>query len=93
MVPGTHHRLTRQAIEKERNHMDEQKAFTDWVNEFGRAELARQLNVTWGAVYCWTTTDPRRRTRPRPEYANKIVELSKGKLTLADIYPKEAAHG
>lgn len=72
--------------------MDEQKAFTDWVNEFGRAELARRLNVTWGAVHCWVTPNLSRRTKPRPEYANQIVELSGGKLTLADIYPKEAAH-
>ena len=56
--------------------------FTRWVDEFGRANLARELNITWGAVHQWY----RGATRPKPEHANRIIELSKGKLKLEDLY-------
>jgi DNA-binding XRE family transcriptional regulator len=68
--------------------MKDTSKFADWANEFGRAELARRLNVTWGAVNNWTTG----KCRPRPEIAHQIVELSAGKLVLEDIYPKEGAN-
>ena len=57
--------------------------FPAWVLAYDRAKLARELGITWAAVASWVEG----KTRPRPELANRIVELSNGALTLSDIYP------
>lgn len=69
--------------------MERLKKFADWANRFGRANLARECGVTWSAVYCWTIGT----TKPKPDNANKIVELSAGELSLSDIYPTEVPNG
>lgn len=64
-------------------------AFAAWANEYGRARLARDLGVTWGAVNRWTKGT----AQPRPEHAHKILALAGKKLKLEDIYPKQATNG
>jgi DNA-binding transcriptional regulator YdaS (Cro superfamily) len=48
-------------------------------------EAARVLDVTQGTISHWISG----RRRPRPEKAWEIVERSRGKVKLADIYQRE----
>lgn len=64
-----------------------ENTFVAWVNSYGRANLARALGITWRAVYKWTDEGG----VPRPELAHRIIDMSAGKLTLEDIYPRPAA--
>lgn len=50
--------------------------------EFGGAmEVARHLDVHVGTVHNWIS----RRSQPALEPANRLIELSKGKLSLEDV--------
>jgi hypothetical protein len=57
----------------------------EWVECYGKADLARDIGVTWAAVDRWTSGIH----YPKPEHAHRIIELSNGILTLEDIYPKD----
>lgn len=56
--------------------------FGAWVREFGTGRLRRELQVTKSAVHAWVAGV----ISPRPKKAERIVELSQGKLTLEMIY-------
>jgi len=66
--------------------------FGRWVADVGPSVIVDalrpdpDLRVTVGCVYGWV-----RGTAPRPERARALVELSRGRLTLEDVY-RHAAH-
>lgn len=56
--------------------------FERWIREFGGpSKLAKKLAVNDCTVGAWI----RRRGSPNLATANKIITLSKGQLTIADI--------
>ncbi|WKZ15454.1 MAG: hypothetical protein QY317_16285 [Candidatus Jettenia caeni] len=56
--------------------------FGSWVKDYGVYSLSRELDVTPSAVYHWI----RGTAKPRPGNIIRLVELSKGGLTLDHIY-------
>jgi hypothetical protein len=55
--------------------------FHEWIDKYGRANLARTLNVSGATITYWLTGA----TSPKSATMVKLVELSKGKITLHDI--------
>jgi hypothetical protein len=55
------------------------KAF---VQEYGTANLMLKLGVSYQAIQTWIGG----KNIPRPNRAQEMVRLSKGKLTMLDIY-------
>lgn len=65
-----------------KNNFNPRSKFERWVREFGGTrKLANALGVTQPAVQHWLNGF----CNPGINKAHKILELSKGKLTLADI--------
>ena len=65
--------------------------FGAWVHHYGATRLAQDLGLSCGphgpvAVYQWLGGS---RT-PRPAYAQRMVQLSRGKVGLDDIYAQRA---
>jgi transcriptional regulator with XRE-family HTH domain len=59
-----------------------QSKFRSWIySEGGTLEVSEKLGVSRATVQHWL----RRRATPRLEVAQKIIRLSKGKLTVTDI--------
>lgn len=72
--------------------MKKQKAkpatsFAEWAKEYGRGNLARALGVTWKTVDFWV----RGRNYPRPESAQRILEIAGGALTMDQIFAERKA--
>lgn len=53
------------------------QSFGDWIKQVGRANVARQLGVTYKVAMYWE----KGRATPRPDRIARIVELSEGTLT------------
>ncbi len=67
---------------RHRHPEDATSKFERWVREFGGPyKLSQKLKVSDSAVGSWI----RRRGPPNLATAIKIIELSKGKLTVDDI--------
>lgn len=58
------------------------KRFKEWIRSRGVTLTAHELKVTPRAVWGWIY----RETRPTPDKAREIVNLSNGFLTLDDVY-------
>ena len=60
--------------------------FHAWVRAYGVTALARDLQVIPRTIYWWLNARPDgHQVHPRVEHAQRMVELSKGKLKLDDI--------
>jgi len=55
--------------------------FNKWILETKPRILAKHLQIDPSAVSAWQT----KRTCPRPKHMTKILKLSRGKITYADI--------
>lgn len=66
--------------------------FADWIRKYGEEKLAEALDVSKWTVFKWRqhAEGQPNGAAPRPKHLGKILELSKGKLKAADIYPAEA---
>lgn len=65
--------------------------FADWIRKYGEEALAKELGVSYWTVLKWRQAaegQPNGAT-PRPKHLTRLIELSKGKLKPADIYPAE----
>lgn len=56
-------------------------AVEDFIQHFTIPKVAKKLNVTERCVYKWLNGD----TLPGPEHMVKLVELSKNRLTFAEL--------
>lgn len=56
--------------------------FGRWIQDFGVGQVSEEIGVSRNAVYEWVAG----RAKPRPENAETMAELSRGRLTIADIY-------
>lgn len=59
--------------------------FRLWIMRFGRGRLAREVGVTWWAVNKWALGS----STPSKTIAWRIVDASRGAITLEDIYGRE----
>lgn len=59
--------------------------FFEWFG--GTTKVSNALGVTWGAARWWKIG----RSKPTPDKAKKLVELSEGRLTMESIYAKKDA--
>ena len=57
------------------------QSFGDWIKQVGRANVARQLGVTYKVAMYWE----KGRSTPRPDRITRIVTLSGGTLTADDV--------
>lgn len=64
-------------------------SFAEWAKEYGRGKLARDLGVTWKTVDFWV----RGRNYPRPDSAQRILEIAGGALTMEQIFAEKARIG
>lgn len=66
--------------------------FADWIRKYGEEKLAEELGVSYWSVLKWrqAAEGQANGSTPRPKHLTKLLELSKGKLKAADIYPSEA---
>ena len=56
--------------------------FRKWVYSYGPVKLSRVLGVARSGVYMWAYGE----RFPHVRVAFRLIELSNGELTLADIY-------
>lgn len=56
-------------------------SFADWIKDYGRTKLSRELSVTWNTVNFWMQG----RNCPRIKLAQRIVEIAGGALTMDQI--------
>lgn len=65
--------------------------FAQWLEGYGEEKLAEDLGVSKWTVYKWRqyAQGQPNGAAPRPKHLARLLELSKGKLKPADIYPKE----
>jgi hypothetical protein len=61
--------------------------FTKWLESKGVAFITKEFGVTRGVYYQWMNRD----TTPDPSRLAKLLELSAGAFTAADIYPPARA--
>lgn len=79
-----HPRLYRALNDSDRIRLGEgyQVKLSEWISaNGGRDAVARQLGVTEEAIHYWL----RKRITPRVETMQRIVELSKGKVSFEEI--------
>ena len=65
------------------------QSFGDWIKQRTRAQVARDLGVTYKVAMYWE----RGESTPRPDRIARIVELAGGALTAGDIiaWPRKVA--
>lgn len=59
-----------------------QTHFGQWVTDIGPTRVAIETRVTPSTVYKWVAGE----RLPRPELALRLVEISHGSISLADVY-------
>lgn len=65
--------------------------FAEWIRKYGEEALAKELGVSKWTVFKWRqyAEGQENGAAPRPKHLAKLLELGKGKLKPADIYPHE----
>lgn len=65
--------------------------FAKWIRDYGEEKLAAELGVSKWTVFKWrqNAEGQENGAAPRPKHLSRLLELGKGKLKPADIYPKE----
>jgi len=60
--------------------------FGSWLRDYGVPRLCTDLSITKNSVYDWV----RGSTSPDPRNAIRITQLSKGRVSLEDVYRHRA---
>lgn len=66
--------------------------FAEWIRKYGEEALAKELGVSKWTVFKWRqhAEGQENGAAPRPKHLARLLELAKGKLKAADIYPAGA---